>query len=168
MPYSQCHVCFHPEVRAIDAAIRAGLSQRKVAAKFEVGRDSIQRHIANGHLAPAEGPAPQPLRERLATTDLEAIWALCDDLEARSAKAMSDTAWTALANSRRQAYVALHKAEEAAGHHVRRRIDLAKEPEWIELRQRLLHALEPFRDAHEAFLAAEARALASQTGPAGA
>lgn len=49
----RCATCRHPQVAMIDATLLAGRSQREVAASFDLGHDSVSRHVLHGHVAAA-------------------------------------------------------------------------------------------------------------------
>jgi hypothetical protein len=42
---SACKTCLHPEIQIIDAALLAGESQRKIAARFGLSKDGVRRHV---------------------------------------------------------------------------------------------------------------------------
>jgi transposase-like protein len=45
MPHLRCSVCRHPERQAIDAALKAGESLRKLAKRFGVSYQTVHRHL---------------------------------------------------------------------------------------------------------------------------
>jgi hypothetical protein len=164
MGMTRCLACRHDKVLEIDQALIEGEKHVRVARHFGLTKDTIYRHATN-HLGLAPSATIVSDR-RLAEeqTALQSLHALADDLEARAREPMGDAAFVANANERRRVYAAMFKIE---GPSTPARRSLADEPEWIALRQRLLSALEPFPDAHGAFLEAETAILASLNGPAG-
>jgi transposase len=75
-----CSVCDHPQLREIDAALVAGVSQREIGRRFDLSKDNVRRHfdshlsagLAKLHALPATQPteaAPDPREELVAEVD---------------------------------------------------------------------------------------------------
>jgi hypothetical protein len=132
-----CTVCALPTAGAIAELLRSGRSARAVAAEFGLSYDAVTRHARN-HVAkrpPADVPtaAGDPLDELVKALRVRAL-----------AGNPADT---------REYRLAL-AAQSDAKHAAPPRRDLAAEPEWIELRTRMLAALAPFPEARLAIVAA--------------
>lgn len=127
-----CTVCNLPEAGTINALLRDGRSARAVAAELGLSYDALTRHARNHASRPlvvrsvATEPSADPLAELVTALRVRAL-------------AGSDAA----SREYRLALLARENARHAAAP-IR---DLASEPEWIELRARLLRLLEPFPDA---------------------
>ena len=132
----RCSICASPQAGAMNERIRSGATLASVAVEFSVSDDALARH-ARRHLVDRPSTIPaighDPLDE------------LVSALRAR-----------ALAGD--PAVVREYRLALAAQSDVRHATpptrDLASEPEWLELRARMLHALEPHPEARLAVVAA--------------
>ena len=132
-----CTVCALPTAGAIAELLRSGRSARAVAAEFGLSYDAVTRHARN-HVAkrpstPVPDSGADPLDELVKALRVRAL-----------AGSPADT---------REYRLAL-AAQSDLRHSAPPQHDLATEPEWIELRARMLHALEPFPEARAAIVAA--------------
>lgn len=128
-----CSICSRPDAGAINELLRSGRSARSVALEVGAGEDAVGRH-ARRHVARV--PASEPARRREPPAD-----PLDELLSALRVRALAGD--SAAAREYRLALAAQSDIRHAAPP----RRDLAAEPEWLELRARILEALEPFRDA---------------------
>lgn len=126
-----CSICRLPIAGAIDELLRAGRPARAVAAEFELSYDALTRHARN-HLARRVSTVPT------SPVDGDPLDELVKALRVRAlAGNPSDT---------REYRLAL-AAQSDAKHAAPPTRDLAQEPEWIDLRSKMLKALEPFPEA---------------------
>jgi len=131
-----CSICALPLAGAMDELLRSGRSARAVAAEFEVSYDALTRHARSHGRRPSVAlpePTGDPLDELVAALRVRAL-----------AGHPADT---------REYRLAL-AAQADARHAMPPQRDLASEPEWMALRLRLLDALEPFKKARQAVVAA--------------
>lgn len=135
----RCSICVRPDAGTINAALAEGRSARSVALEHGLSEDALQRHHAASHGArhtavPPASPLPDhPLDELV---DALRPHALTGDPQ--------------VAHQYRLALSAQADARNAAPP----TRDLATEPEWLELRARLMAVLEPFPDATRAVIKA--------------
>jgi hypothetical protein len=129
-----------------------GRSARSVAVELALSEDAVQRH-AKQHAqrqvpvvpTPAAQPPPKPTRNQPAVPAGDPLDELVTALRVRAlAGNPTDT---------REYRLAL-AAQSDAKHTAPPQRELATEPEWIELRTRMLVALEPFAEARAAVVAA--------------
>jgi hypothetical protein len=151
-------------VAAVDAGLRSGISARKLARAHGLDYSSVLRHRRNGHVgldfvpAPAGRPGlPLDPQARAAGGAREMLLGLIADLEARDVvdeegrSALGSTAYVALQREKRLAYESLAKLEGPAGPPT---FDPVTSSEWVELRECLFTALEPYPPALAAVQAA--------------
>jgi hypothetical protein len=147
----RCTVCAHPQRADIDAALVAGGENRVLAKAWGLGRESVRRH-RESHL-PAALVASQRAAEVVRGDDLLTKVA---DLEANArriatqAEQASDLR-TALAGVRELTRIVELLAK------LRGQLDespkvavLVNSAEWVDLRTKVLRALEPFPAARQA------------------
>jgi len=132
MPRS-CTVCSRADTAAINELLRAGESARSVAGRFDVGKDALLRH-ARRHVHP-------PVDIALPPRESDPLEELATALRARALGGSDSAA--------REYRLALHD-QQAARHAVGPSRELASEPEWLDLRARILAALQPFPEARQA------------------
>jgi hypothetical protein len=75
-----CKVCVRPDRAAIDKVIVTGLSDYKVASRFDLDRSTVQRH-RNGHLSKSLTELHRKREERRALSLLDRVEALCTEVE---------------------------------------------------------------------------------------
>jgi len=57
----RCSICSHPNVAHLDALIASGQSVNSISRAMNVGADSLQRHVRNGHASrPGKASIPMP------------------------------------------------------------------------------------------------------------
>jgi hypothetical protein len=82
-----CSICGHPERDEIELAALQGASNRAIARRFVIGRDSLARHMKAGHV-PLSIIATSEQRE---DRDVESLYTRAEFLWARS-RAILDAA----------------------------------------------------------------------------
>lgn len=133
-----CSVCGLPTAGAINELLRSGRSARAVAGEFGLSYDAVTRHARN-HVS------KRPAATVPADSDADPLDELVKALRVRAlAGNPADT---------REYRLAL-AAQSDLRHAAPPQRDLATEPEWIEVRTRMLAALEPFAEARLAIVAA--------------
>jgi hypothetical protein len=126
-----CSVCARSDAGAIDELLRSGRSARAVALEVDLGEDAVLRHRTR-HLGRRSEPPPSD------PSGLDPLDELVDALRRR---ALDGDAVVA-----REYRLAL-AAQSAQAHATAPPVELATTREWLDLRSRLLEALEPFPDA---------------------
>jgi transposase-like protein len=152
-----CTICAHEKRQEIDRAIVAGGSIRAIAGRFGTSRMALQRH-KESHLPATLAEAHEAEEVARADTLLDQV----NDLQAKTlailqkAERAGDlrTAATAIGQARQNLELLGKLAGEL-------RPDtqvnvLVTSPAWVEVRSKLLRALEPYPEAKQAVLAAVA------------
>jgi hypothetical protein len=140
-----CTVCSRPDAGTVNELLRSGRSARSVAVELGLSEDAVQRH-AQKHLAnPRNFPEPAGARRPPSIGAGDPLDELVDALRAQALAGNP-----ALVHQYRLALA----AKAAAANATTRQVDLASASEWIEVRTRLLMALEPFPAARLAVAAA--------------
>lgn len=147
-----CTVCIHPERAEIEAMIVSGTVNREIACKFSIGRMAIERHAAS-HIA-QEIKKSQAAKEEMQALDVasEMVWANQQahgiyDASLAGDKPQLRTAITALGEIRKQAELwAELEGELNRG----TTIELVEHPDWVNLREIIFAALDPWPDARVA------------------
>lgn len=157
-----CTVCSHPERGAIDAAIVAGIPNRRIAARFSVTEQAIRRH-AKAHLV-------ERLRAQAAAEAIEAKGLLkqIDDLRAA---AMGILAQAYRGGDLKTALQGIAQARSCLELQARLLGQLDERPvvnilvtsEWRRIRDVMVEALRPYPDAARA-VAARLAALEAEGG----
>ena len=130
----QCSVCVRRDVGKINGQLTSGRSARSVALEFGILEDTVQRHAAKGHIGRIQAI---PLA-KVAKAPMDPLDELVTTL--RQAALESGARNPAMVHQYRLALI----AKEAAEHSAPDTRDLASEPEWIDLRSKMLAALEPY------------------------
>jgi hypothetical protein len=128
-----CQVCSRTDAGAINVLLLEGRSARSVALELGLSEDSVQRHVHNRHVTVRRTSDPVPFRPATEPSDP------LDELVA----ALRDHALAGNPASAHEYRLAL-SAQADVRHTTPPTRDLEHEPEWIELRTRMLEALEPF------------------------
>jgi len=150
----KCSVCVHPKQGLIDKAIVAGESYRDIAGRYGLSRSAVERH-ANGHL-PTTLVEAEEAKEAVRAGDL-----------LNEVNSLKDRALTILdtAEKAEDWRTALGCIKEARGSiellakmivalQTSAEVDVLRSPEWLELRQRIITALQPYPEAKEALVRA--------------
>lgn len=141
-----CSVCTHPERAAIDAALLGGEPYRRIASRLGASTTALQRHKAHipAHLSTAHEA------EAVASADdlLDQVRALQRKALDLLSKAEREGDYrTALAGVR-EARACLELLLEVSGELDRRSVvNIAVNPQWIQLRTVIVAALEPYPEA---------------------
>ena len=140
-----CSVCSRPEAGTINQHLAEGRSARSLAVEFGVSASAMLRHERN-HTASRAASAPSGGKSLTAAVPSgDPLDELTSALRVRAlAGNPADT---------REYRLAL-AAQLDAKHAAPPSRDLASEPEWIELRTKMLAALKPFPEARAAIAAA--------------
>ena len=149
-----CSICIHPAREAIDLALVAGESGKKIAAKYrDISDDSLTRHRA-AHL-PRELAKAKEAEVVRADSLLDRLLALNRETAAilREARAAKDNELALKAIARAEKQIELEGrliGELSEG----QTINILVAPEWLNLRVVILRALEPYPEARIALAAA--------------
>lgn len=135
-----CSVCSRPNAGAINALLAGGRSARSLAAEFGLSHAAMLRHERN-HTASRAAPAP--------SSKSRALPKLVGDPLDELTKALRVRALAGNPADTREYRLAL-AAQLDARHAVPPSRALETEPEWIELRTKMLTALWPFPEARRA------------------
>lgn len=159
-----CRCCGHPARDALDGALLSGVSQRAVAAKFSVSKDSVRRHAAS-HMS----AALQRFRTAQADAGVQTAAERLEDLYQRASRVLDS------AEAQGQAALSLAAVRELRGlvellakitgeldDRPSVTVNLTASPEWQHLQGVILAALARFPDAREAVAGA---LLAADTVP---
>ena len=151
----RCTVCAHPEVGAINKALVAGESDRKLAARYgSLSRPAIQRH-ADNHLPASLAKAKEA--EEIAHAD-----DLLGDVRTLQARTLAILGAAETTSEHRLALAAIREsrsnlellAKLLGELDERPVVSLNISPEWLELRTVIVGALDAHPDARGAVLRA--------------
>ena len=146
----RCSICTHEQRAAIDAALIAGQSYRKISKRFGVSRSTLGRHFRQ-HLLPL-------LAER-SDVDPDDLLAQLEELR-RQAQAIKDRAEaegdlrTALQGIRELVRIVELLAKIRGELAAQPTVNVLLSPQWVTVRTVLLKALRPFPEARAAAAAA--------------
>jgi hypothetical protein len=148
----RCSVCDHPEKHSIDEALVSGAPYRSVAKRFELSESAVYRHKTE-HL-PAQLLKAREVEEVAHADDLldqvRSLQAHALDILERAEKAGElRTALAAISQARGNLELLGKLAGELDERPV---VNLHVSPEWLELREVVVGALEPHPAAHRAVL----------------
>ena len=159
-----CGICVHPEREAIDRDIVAGVTQRTVALKWHVSRDTVQRH-SKRHVSPSLVAMQAHREEQGATTLLARVESLITRTERLlTAAEASGAVSTALAAVREQREL-LRLLGAASGELSTTptvTLNLISSEEFIAVRSEIFARLTPFPEAKAEVVAG---LLALEAGP---
>lgn len=142
-----CTICYHPERSAIESAIVTGESYRHIASQFGVGYKSVERHIADKHVA-QEIKQTQAAKEEARSLDvvkqLKDINEISQAIlkESRDLKD-NDIALKAIDRIAKQLELQAKLLGDIGG----TQMNVYLSPEWQDIRKVLVQALVPFPDA---------------------
>jgi hypothetical protein len=150
-----CTICAHPKRKAIDKALAADDPVRGLSALYRVSEDALSRH-RDKHLPARMAEASQAQAVSHGDTLIEQLERLTAD--ARSIKGKAEAAAdyrTALAGIRELVRIVELLAKLRGELDERAVVNvLVAAPEWVQLRARILLALEPFPEARRAVVEA--------------
>lgn len=158
----KCTVCRRDDVAKIDAAIRAGKSQRSLARDL-LGEDrwpALGRHVRNGHDAKTLELAGEEKAQAGETLSLDALTARVEKMLGEAEKKGSATAMINAARELRQILSAKAAAQPA---HITT-VSYTDDEAWLTTREKIVQALTPYPQAREAVVAALAEQEAA-SGP---
>lgn len=127
-----CSICTRPDAGAINAWLAEGRSARSVALELGLSDDAVQRH------AQKHRPTATPPEKAKKPAAADPMGELVDALRHQALAGNP-----AIVHQYRLAL----EAQADAKHQAPPTRDLALEPEWIELRSKMLKALEPYPEA---------------------
>jgi hypothetical protein len=150
-----CTICTHPDRKAIESALVAGVGVRVIASRFvPLTRSSIQRHKED-HL-PSRLAKAQDARE---SANADELLRQVKGLQGKAASLLlqaekAGDLKTALAGVRESRGCIELLAKLMGELDERPQFNVIINPQWIELRAVIVQALEPYPDAGKAVAAA--------------
>ena len=143
----KCLVCTGHDKDAINAKLIAGLSVRAVGEEYGISKSAISHHRTT-HL-------PRDLVKSKQLAEVDAANKLVERIEGLYARAISlidvaesDKKYAASVSAIREARASLELLAKISGElKTGTHLTLVYSPQWVELRQVLVQALEPFPDA---------------------
>ena len=152
----QCSICTHERRVAIEKDLVRGDSVRDVARRYEASKDAVHRHKANHMVAKlARAAEREALDADALLEDLLLFRGLALRLFQKAEAASSFSGAAGALREARSCVETLGKiigAMKPDGPTVQ--VAVVAAPEWVELRGRILAALEPHPEARAAVLAA--------------
>jgi hypothetical protein len=147
-----CTICTHQERFDIEELLATRqASYRNVAQRFGVSLDAVGRHVRSGHIGALLALAADAERAARADTLLDRMEALqSQTLAILDAPEDQRTALAAIAQARRN----LELIGEVTKELDRGTINLALNPEWLEIRGVIIAALKPHPTARDSVLRA--------------
>jgi hypothetical protein len=143
----KCLVCTSEDCDAINEKLIAGLSVRKVAEEYGMSKSAVQSHRAN-HLPRLLVKAKQAAEIDAADKLVERIENLYTRAYELIDKAEKNKSFTGAVAAIREARGSLELLARISGDLKNgSHLTLVYSPQWIELRQVLVRALEPFPEA---------------------
>jgi hypothetical protein len=164
MPGRKCTVCHHPEALDInEALVLGGASYRDITRQYGPSKDAVERHMA--HIPQLLVQASRSEEIAKADTLLDRVEELQEKTQAVLERVERTDNYLAMLGAIREMRANLTLIGEITKELNRQpQINLALNPEWVELRTLIIQAVEPFPEATESIL----RALeASDNGAAG-
>ena len=140
----KCTVCEHADVQLINERMLSGVSIRKIADEFSLGRQSVQRHRHN-HL-------PHELVKSKRLAEIEAADSLIDRIEDLYSKALEimhlaekDGKYQPAVSAIQQARASLELLAKISGElRTGTTINLTYSPQWVQLRAVLVDTLQEY------------------------
>jgi hypothetical protein len=151
----KCSVCAHPRAADVDRALVEGGAHAAIARSFNLGRDSVRRHLKNGHIADVVAAAVEAETAARGDGLLDRLRELEDrsrailDKSERAGDLRSALGAVRELRSLIELWAKLIGELQPDGATV-----IVNDPEWVLLRGRILVALDPFPDARAAVVAA--------------
>ena len=142
-----CSICIHPEREAIDAALVAGVPNRRIAAQYGMGETSVRRH-KDAHIPPLVAQA----HDAAVVFSADALTAQITGLLARGFaildKSERGDSITDMCAAMREVRGVLTLIAKITGEiETQPTINIIQMPEWIEIQTVILRALAPFPEA---------------------
>jgi hypothetical protein len=148
-----CTICSHEERYEIEELLATRQrTYRAIALQYGVSKDAVTRHVSGGHIGPLLTLAADAERAARADTLLDRIEALqSQTLAILDAPEDQRTALSAIREARRNLELIgeVTKELDRAG-----TINVALNPEWLEIRGVIIAALEPHPTARDSVLRA--------------
>jgi len=148
-----CTICSHAQRYEIEELLATRQrTYRAIALQYGVSKDAVARHVSGGHIGQLLALAADAERTAAADSLLDRIEALQSQTMAILDNAEDQrTALAAVAQARNNLELIGEVTKELNRTPT---INLAFNPEWIELRTLIVGALDPFPDARESVLRA--------------
>jgi hypothetical protein len=148
-----CTICSHAKRYEIEGLLATRRSTyRAIALQYGVSKDAVTRHVSGGHIGPLLTLAADAERAARADTLLDRMEALqSQTLAILDAPEDQRTALAAIAQARRNLELIAEIAKELDRTPT---INLALNPEWLEIRGVIIAALEPHPAARDTVLRA--------------
>jgi hypothetical protein len=152
----KCSICSHPRKLAINREIVRGNSESKIADQFDVSKSALGRHRRGGHLdaqlkraAEREALDADSLLEDLITLRAAAV-----GLMNKAEKAGSFAGAASALNAAHRVTETMAKMIDALAPAATVNVLQIEGSSWVELRSKILTALEPYPEAQHAVLEA--------------
>ncbi len=159
----RCTICAHESRTEIDRALVSREPYRAIACRFDVGRESLRRHVEE-HLPETLALAEKAREAARADDLLDQIRALQGVTFRALKRAEAAEDWAVLFRAVREGRQNAETMGKLLGRlDERPQINISMNPQWLELRAVIVSALEP----HEAARNAVLRALERQEGVEG-
>lgn len=158
-PGAGCTVCEHPDAAIINQAINAGReSNRKVATRFGVSKDAVNRHVFRRHrgLDPRVG-SKRGVRPDEGATEIDRLKLIREQLE-------QDMAERARPETSRELRQVNERISVLEGTDRPKSVTVADVQGFPEQLARWFQALEPFPEARQAMMEATDPALLEASG----
>lgn len=143
----KCEVCTHPDKNVIEERMLTGVSVRKIADEFDIGRMSVQRHRHN-HL-PHSLVKSKKLQEMQAADDLVTrIESLYEKAIEIIRLAQQDKKYQPAVSAIKEARSSLELLAKISGElRTGTQINLTYSPQWVDLRSVLVNTLQEYPEA---------------------
>jgi hypothetical protein len=154
MPGRKCTVCLHPSALDInEALVLHGRSYRHIASQYDLGYKAIERHMA--HIPKLLLQASRSEEIAKADTLLDQVEELHGRTEAILDEVEGTDDYRAMLGAIREMRANLTLIGEITKELNRQpQVNLALNPEWVELRTLIIQAVEPFPEARDSILRA--------------
>jgi hypothetical protein len=145
----KCSVCSHAEVNLINERMLSGVSVRKIAEEFGLGRESVQRHRHN-HL-------PRELVKSKKLAELASADSLVDRIEGLYDKAIhiieiaeKDGKYQPAVSAIKEARASLELLARISGElKAGVTVNLSYSNQWVDLRSVLVNTLQPYPEIRD-------------------
>ena len=156
----KCSCCNSPDRQSIDAAIRAGESNRAIESQYRVGRSSVQRHRPHLLKMDALSHAPIVVEAQIVTNPVEDLRALkfralqwldrAEDAGSAAAAAAWSREVRSIIETMFKMSVVQKEAAVAAALDSPESATLENDPRWLELRAKIFAVLSNYPEAYQA------------------
>ena len=144
-----CSICIHADREAIDRALVAGGTLRKIAEQYSVSSTALHRHKA--HIPPAVAKAHEAEEvaeaDRLLSAVRDLMVSAIETIDQAEHAGELRTKLAAIREARETAKLLLEVYGELQ---TAPTITIINTPEWVEIRAVIVSALDPYPDARQA------------------